>query len=418
MLGKSMLMRGAVALLIALTVLVAGTDGADAARRRRTKVPAVGYAPRVAEDTYVMNGNFLLWDVPIAQRPAHLKAVAATGTTAIRREAVWHEVEPLPPTDGVHRWKWGGYDAFVREMAAVGLRWQPVLGYSTLWASSLPWQGWVSQFYPPSNDADFAAYAAAFAARYGRGGRFWSENPSLAARPVTTYEIWNEQNASGFWKPVPDPARYASLFAAARDAILAIDPSATVIIGGMARAPWTGGGYHKDTDFVRDMYQARPELRGTVAGVGYHPYSGTLAGRVTEVLANVRNLRAALDGPQTADPGMPIYVTEIGWPTGGSYPPEIPILTETQRAAAMKTVADQLPRSNCGVRQVAPHTWISPENGVYNGLPLTSIQRWFGIANPDTTLKRTGVAFADVVRRNRGLTSTSPDYSTVDLCPT
>ena len=303
-----------------------------------------------------------------------------------------------------------------RSLAGAGLRWQPVLGYSTLWASSLPWQGWVSQFYPPVNDADFAAYAAAYAARYGRGGEFWAQHPELPARPVTTYEIWNEQNADGYWKPAPDPARYASLFAAAQDAIHAVDPAATVIIGGMARAPWTGGGYYKDTDFVRDMYRARPDLRGTTGGVGYHPYSGTLAGRVTDVLANVRALRSALNGPETADPGLQIYVTEIGWATAGSEPAEIPILTESQRASAMKTVADQLARSDCGVRQVLPHTWISPENQPYAGLSLASIERWFGIANANLTLKPTAKAFSDVVRRNRGLTSTAPNYGTVRIC--
>ncbi len=62
---------------------------------------------------------------------------------------------------------------------------------------------------PPRNASSYAAYAGAFAARYGPGGSFWAEHPMIAPLPVTTYEIWNEPDGGHFWLPRPDPRRYA-----------------------------------------------------------------------------------------------------------------------------------------------------------------------------------------------------------------
>lgn len=74
---------------------------------------------------------------------------------------------------------WAPFDAIVATLADHGLRWFPILDYSPAWAST---DG--TPFGAPSDPAAFAAYAAAFAARYGVGGSFWASNPQLPELPV------------------------------------------------------------------------------------------------------------------------------------------------------------------------------------------------------------------------------------------
>ena len=73
-------------------------------------------------------------------------------------------------------------------------------------------------YYPPTSNADFAAYATAVVHRYKDRIHVW--------------EIWNEENSSIFWRPAPSASAYAKLLKAAYAAIKAEDPTATVVMGG------------------------------------------------------------------------------------------------------------------------------------------------------------------------------------------
>src|SRR5205807_8886011 len=152
----------------------------------------------------------------------------------------------------------------------------PIIDYSTAWAQSLPGQ----DHSPPTSDADYAAYAAAVSARYGPGGSFWRAHPGLPALPVRQLEIWNEPDNGSFWRPGPDAARYALLYAAARDAIHAVDPSGRVLVGGLSQAP----------TFLPAMLVADPTLRTGIDAVAIHPYGAT----PTAVLARVAQVRTVL----------------------------------------------------------------------------------------------------------------------------
>src|SRR5205814_4680090 len=133
------------------------------------------------------------------------------------------------------------------------------IDYTTLWDASIP--GY--DHSPPRSPADFAAYGAAFASRYGTGGTFWRTHPTIPAKPIATYEIWNEPDGPGFWLPTAQPDRYADLYLAARAAITAEQPDARVIVGGLTQP----------TTFLPAMVAARPQLRGHVDGVAIHPYA-------------------------------------------------------------------------------------------------------------------------------------------------
>lgn len=305
-----------------------------------------------------VNAHYLFAQGPPAAWDRHLEAMVAAGVTAVRYDARWDLVERVPPLAGVHRYDWRALDAVVGALARRRLRWLPIVDYSARWAGSVPGD-WRSA---PARAEDYAAYAAALATRYGRGGSFWRDRPRLPSLPVTSYEIWNEPNTPAFWRPYPDPARYADLYLAARRALLGADPRARVVVGGL-----TGDGAPA---YLRAMLSARPAARGRMDAVALHPYDRTVAG----VLTRVARLRAALDAE--GQTGTPIDVTEIGWPERGRGWLVVPDAARRERLDAVVTT---LSRSNCLVSRVVIHTWTSPRRDPADA------EQWFGLYRPDAT---------------------------------
>ncbi len=171
------------------------------------------------------------------------------------------------------RLRWSFNDKIAGSLAAHELRWLPIIDYSALWAESTPGQ----DHSPPASPADYAAYAAAFAARYGPGGSFWSEHPALTPEPVQTYEIWNEPDNGAVLGAAPNPAAYAALYMSGAR--------------GDRRRRSVGTGDHRRPDqpdgFLPAMLAARPQLRGHIDGVAIHPYGTPLV-----ALAKVSAARA------------------------------------------------------------------------------------------------------------------------------
>jgi hypothetical protein len=299
---------------------------------------------------------------------AALTAVRASGLREVRTDAFWMWAEPKAPVEGEHSYHWGRLDAEAEAFAQHGLRWLPVLDYSAPWAASAR----PDYHSPPTSNDDYAAYAKAFAARYGRGGTFWAEHPDLAPLPVTTYEIWNEPNGYWAWRPAPDAARYADMYLKARAAIHAVDPRATVVVGGLVA----------HASFVEKMYAARPGLRGNVDAVGWHAY----ARRVIGLVKGVRALRRTLD--RLHERHVPIHLTELGWPTKGHFPI---VIGEVTRAISLENAAETLARSDCGIASVVVYTWTAPERN-----PADK-EDWYGITHPDGSATPTSEAFARVV---------------------
>jgi hypothetical protein len=302
------------------------------------------------------------WDAPLA-------AVHDSGLRQARSDAFWMWAEPSPPDGGRHTYSWTWLDAEAKALAQHDLRWLPILDYSAVWAASDP-----DYHSPPASNDDYAAYARAFAGRYGRGGTFWSEHPELRPLPVTTYEIWNEPDVPWFWRPAPDPARYAEMYIAARAAIHEVDPQATVVVGGLAG----------NVKYVEAMFAVRPDLKGNVDAVGWHAYAQSVDGMVR----GVRALRQALDG--LGEGAVPIHVTELGWPTSGNVPIA---LAEADRAVAFELAVETLARSDCGIGAIVPYTWTTPERDP------AQVEDWYGIRHADGSPTATSDAFERVVAR-------------------
>src|SRR2546423_3333018 len=197
---------------------------------------------------------------------------------------------------------------------------------------------------------------------------------ALTPLAVTVYEIWNEPDNAGFWRPAADPAAYADMYLKARAAIHDVDPDATVLVGGIAG----------DAGFVDAMYAARPELRGNVDAVGWHAYAPNVEGMVR----GVRALRQKLDA--LGETQVSIHLTELGWPTSGNVPFALP---EAARGPSMEVAADAFSRSDCGIDAVVAYTWTTPEKDA------AAVEDWYGIRHADGSSTPTSDAFERVIAR-------------------
>jgi hypothetical protein len=288
----------------------------------------------------------------LAQIAAQLTALHDAGASFARCDALWEAAEPRAPVHGRAGYHWLFDDVVAASLARADLRWLAILDYSAPWAQSVPGQ----DHSPPRSDAAYAAYARAFAARYGAGGRFWRTHPDLPAEPVTTIEVWNEPDNPEFWSPRPDPAAYARLYTTTREAIDSVDPTARVIIGGLT-AP---------TTFLPAMLRAQPSLRGHVDGVAIHPYGR----RPAVVLRRVRAARATLRALGMGS--VALYVTEFGWTT--SPPGADDYAPAARRPGYVRATLARLGASGCGIAAASLYTWASPQRD-----PGDAAQ-WYGIS--------------------------------------
>ncbi|MGA2008910.1 MAG: hypothetical protein ABSH51_00035 [Solirubrobacteraceae bacterium] len=306
-------------------------------------------------------------DTP-AQIAAQLAALAGTGATVARSDALWEFSEPAAPVHGVHRYDWAFDDAIAGDLAAHRLTWLPIIDYSALWDESIAGQ----DHSPPGSTADYAAYAQAFAGRYGAGGTFWSSHPGLPSDPVTTFEIWNEPDNGEFWTPAPDAAAYADLYLAARASIDAADPTARVIVGGLT----------DPVGFLPAMVAAQPDLVGHIDGVAIHPY-----GAPETVLSKVANARATLVSLGMAS--VPLYVTEFGWTT--SPPGALDYVAPARRPGDILTTLSALGHLDCGVAAAVLYTWVTPQRAAADSGDWFGIHDPAGGSTPDTTAFATGL---------------------------
>jgi hypothetical protein len=330
-------LRGLAATLVCAAIGAGAASGAVAAPGATAAAVAAPTASGTVPAS-AMNG-WSLHGLSAQQLDAQLALMQSQGVTALRVDASWSSIEPNAPAAAGPLYSFRATDAEIADMASHEIRWLPILDYSAPWASSAAGD-WRSA---PASDAQFAAFSAAIAARYGAGGSFWAQNPQLPYLPVQSYEIWNEENATYYWDNGPDPAAYASLYLGARAAIRGIDPEAQVAIGGLTN-PRQG---MSALAFLTGMFQAAPGLVGNIDAVAVHPYAANAAGTVQFVVA-VRQLLDAV-----GESAVPIDVTEFGWQTGSTA-------VEQQRAANMSAVAQALGNSNCGIGLLAPYDWMDP----------------------------------------------------------
>jgi hypothetical protein len=274
----------------------------------RATTPAAGQAPPPSRGVRAPTsaglriglsyGDTLVWLTATALAQT-LDDAAALGTGWIRADLAWTDVQ----SKSAEVYDWSGFDRVVHAAKARHLRVLPVLAYTPAWARPA---GCSSAKCAPADANAFASFAAAAVRRYAPLG-------------VHTWEIWNEPNITGFWKPAPSVDRYVALLRAVVPAIKGADAAATLISGGLAPAPSSGGDISQ-IDYLTGF--SRLGGPGLVDAIGYHPYSFPVppAYKVdwnawSQIAATPTNFKSVLAAHGYA--GKKIWITEYGAPTNG-----------------------------------------------------------------------------------------------------
>jgi Bacterial Ig domain len=219
-----------------------------------------------------------------------IAALRATKPAWVRVFVGWNGIEPGQGTYNTA--EIASYNHFFKALPASTKIDVDVVG-SPAWANG----GSSDVRTPPTNDADYAGFVNYLVnAFHGR---------------VDAWEIWNEEDNSGWWSGTP--AQYVGLLKAAYPAIKSADPHASVIVGGL-----TGN----DGAYLSELYAAG--ARGSFDVVGVHtdtacnitsPYlfefnRGTKTINQYFFLGFI-SIHAAMAA--AGDGNKPIYMTELGW---------------------------------------------------------------------------------------------------------
>lgn len=168
------------------------------------------------------------------------------------------------------------------------------------------------------NQAAFASKVRTWFERYGQGGTFWAGKEDLGA---TTAEILNEPGNPYIWSDSTNRAAYASLVEAVHAAVSTLPHPPTLLVS-------YDGGFEGD-NYGRALVKADPQLLKLGLGWTVHPYGGHGASSAQGNRARVTEAYA--------DTKQPVYVTEVGWPTGTGLEPTGDSLqwTQDQQSANM-----------------------------------------------------------------------------------
>ena len=223
---------------------------------------------------------------------------------------------------------WSFPDSQVGATAAAGM--ESMLGIY----GSPPFVESVGQKPPVKDIPAWEQFVGAAAERYGPGGTYW-QGPYQAqfgagapVKPVRVWQIWNEPSSFQFFKPKPNVKKYAKILVPASNAIRDADRKATVLTGGMF--PDTGPKGIKIQKYVKDLYKQKKVKKKTIDGVSVHPY----AENAKELKRQLSTARKAMKGAGKKDV---IWVTEIGYASGGPKSQEVVKKGEKGQAKAIKS---------------------------------------------------------------------------------
>ncbi len=255
--------------LILLLVVALDAQSAIAARRTRVRGIPGGFPAPVAEAAVPMLGvNVALEQYDDEALEAALMRIEVGGFTWVRQSFYWSQIEPGPGR-ALSTSK-GQFDWSVPDRILAALAHHPQLRLVAVLDDDPP--------IPPDDPDRFAAFAAAFAARYGA--------------QVAYYQVWDEPNLADHWGGGPvSPPGYADLLARTARAIRASNPDARILLAGLAPTVETGPQNLSDARYLEQLYQAgAAPTFDVVAGKPYGFYTGPDDRRVDEAALNFSRL--------------------------------------------------------------------------------------------------------------------------------
>lgn len=209
--------------------------------------------------------------------PGEAARFAEAGYGLARMDLTWGRVEREKG-----RYDFSDYDRLTNELEQLGVRPLYILDYA-----NRHYDGGVAP-HTEEGRAAFARFAAAAAKRFHGRGVIW--------------EIWNEPNLDGFWKPKASAEDYAKLALATVRAMRAADPDAVIVAPGSSGFPWA---------FFETMFAAG--LLEHIDGVSVHPYRPNMPETAAADYVRLRGLIARYASPEKRM--LPILSSEWGYST-------------------------------------------------------------------------------------------------------
>jgi Glycosyl hydrolase catalytic core len=282
-------------LLLAAPVAAGPSACGSGADRSKAVAPRSTFVGLVSEDVFVGLPRY---------QDATLARQKQLGVEILRQTFDWSTLEPSRG-----RFSLATTDRFVLAAARHGIAVLPILFNAPRWATGKTRPAGSNVVDPPRAPASMARFARAMIDRYGPTGSLWRHNPRVAKLPIRDWQVWNEPNLPQYWANNPDARGYAKLLRVVSRAIHASDRGARVLSAGLSESK-LGVPF---ATYVRALYAAR--ARGSFDIFALHPYSSSARG----VLAAVEGTRALMR--QYGDAHKPIWITEMGWASGGPPSP-------------------------------------------------------------------------------------------------
>ncbi|NTU63492.1 MAG: cellulase family glycosylhydrolase, partial [Chloroflexi bacterium] len=248
-----------------------------------------GFPAPLAPPQREVGVNVALEQYGETQLTAEVTQIKQSGFSWIRQTFPWAQIEPEQG-----QFDWAQWDRIVQNSGDLNLI--AVLDTAPLWAAS-------SNSNPPTSTAPFANFARSLALRYGDR--------------IDYYQIWDEPNLGDRWRGEVNPIEYAELLRQAGDAIKQVDPTATIILAGLAPTVETSKANLADWLFLRRLYEAGArDLFDVVAGKPYGFDTSLDDQRIDPNILNFQHLVLLRDEmEQHGDAGKALWATQFGWNT-------------------------------------------------------------------------------------------------------
>jgi Glycosyl hydrolase catalytic core len=297
----------------------------------------------------------------------------------------WPAIEPEH-----NRFNWVATDAFVGQLAQDHVRVLPFLNGSPSYVAGDPRKAPVKT---KQAKKAWKQFVKACVHRYGRHGKYWRMHPELPRVPIKTWQIWNEQNSSAYFKPRPKPKAYAKLLRLAARAAHSKDRKAKIVLGGMFGDPEPRHSMKAPT-FLDKLYKVKGAKRSFNA-VAVHPYAPTMQ-KMRKQLERLRKVIVKHHDSHTS-----MWITEMGW--GSAHPSrKWPLLKGKKGQAKILKKSFHLllnKRKDLNIDRVYWFLWrdAAPDSPVN-----CSFCKSAGLFHSDETPKPAWKAFWHITRRAHG----------------
>lgn len=240
--------------------------------------------PVVWKDFLGVNAQFL-WFAP-QRYLQQIDRLQVLGLQWVRLDLHWDQLELAE-----NQYNVADLDVLVQNLKERQLKSVFYLVGSARFITTAPADSPYQDQYPPKDPQVFAQRMAQLSLRY----------PSVGA-----WQIWNEPNLLGFWRPQADAAGYARLLQVSAQALRQVDPNKPVVTAGMAFF----GDLPGNQNIIDQLGALNVQSLNCI--FAYHPYTQMPEGNMVGENDFIR--RASTLNTHLRAAGVPeIWATEWGW---------------------------------------------------------------------------------------------------------